>query len=74
MADSMDIVQHRTEEMLARNIALIVHRAPAISATFCEDCDTPIPELRRRAYQGVTRCVSCQEIEELRGKQLQAKR
>lgn len=62
MADSMDIVQQRTDEMLARNIANIVNRAPAISASFCEDCDAPIPELRRRAYLGVTRCVSCQEI------------
>lgn len=64
MADSMDIVQQRTDEMLARNIANIVNRAPAISASFCEDCDAPIPELRRRAYLGVTRCVSCQEITE----------
>jgi len=73
MADSMDIVQQRTEEMLERNIALIVNRAPAISASFCEDCDAPIPELRRRAFLGVTRCVPCQEIEEQRGKHLQAK-
>ena len=28
MADSMDIVQQRTEEMLERNIALIVNRPP----------------------------------------------
>lgn len=73
MADSMDIVQQRTEEMLTRNIALIVNRAPAISSTFCEDCDAPIPELRRRAYLGVTRCVSCQNIEEQRIKHQQAK-
>ena len=59
MTDSMDIVQQRTDEMLARNIANIVNRAPAISASFCEDCDAPIPEKRRRAYLGVTRCVSC---------------
>lgn len=44
MADSMDIVQQRTDEMLARNIANIVNRAPAVSASFCEDCDAPIPE------------------------------
>lgn len=73
MADSMDIVQKRTEEMLERNIALIVNRPPAVSASFCEDCESPIPELRRRAYLGVTRCVSCQEIDEQRGKHLQAK-
>lgn len=71
MADSMDIVQQRTDEMLARNIANIVNRAPAISASFCEDCDAPIPEKRRRAYLGVTCCVSCQEIEEHRSKHRQ---
>lgn len=72
MADSMDIVQQRTDEMLARNIANIVNRAPAISASFCEDCDAPIPEKRRRAYLSVTRCVSCQEIEEHRNKHRQS--
>ncbi|MGC1050816.1 TraR/DksA family transcriptional regulator [Pantoea agglomerans] len=71
MTDSMDIVQQRTDEMLARNIANIVNRAPAVSASFCEDCDAPIPEKRRRAYLGVTRCVSCQEIEETRSKHRQ---
>ncbi|WP_419963889.1 TraR/DksA family transcriptional regulator [Pantoea vagans] len=71
MADSMDIVQQRTDEMLARNIANIVNRAPAVSASFCEDCDAPIPEKRRRAYLGVTRCVFCQEIEEKRNKHRQ---
>ena len=71
MADSMDIVQQRTDEMLARNIANIVNRAPAISASFCEDCDAPIPEKRRRAYLGVTRCVPCQEIDEHRSKHRQ---
>ncbi|MCE0491410.1 TraR/DksA C4-type zinc finger protein [Pantoea sp. Mb-10] len=59
--------------MLERNIALIVNRTPAVSASFCEDCDAPIPELRRRAYVGVTRCVSCQEIAEQRVKHQQAR-
>ena len=71
MADSMDIVQQRTDEMLARNIANIVNRAPAVSASFCEDCDAPISEKRRRAYLGVTRCLFCQEIEEQRNKHRQ---
>lgn len=71
MADSMDIVQQRTDEMLARNIANIVNRAPAISASFCEDCDTPISEKCHRAYLGVTRCLFCQEIEEQRNKHRQ---
>ncbi len=27
----------------------------------CEDCDSVIPEARRRAVAGVTLCVACQE-------------
>ncbi|OFC60703.1 TraR/DksA family transcriptional regulator [Candidatus Erwinia dacicola] len=64
MADSMDLVQQRTEEMLARNIAQVIYRPVTVSASFCEDCDAPIPEARRRAVQGVTRCVVCQEMTE----------
>ncbi|WP_338560648.1 TraR/DksA family transcriptional regulator [Erwinia sp. E_sp_B04_7] len=64
MADSMDLVQQRTEEMLARNIAQVTHRLVTVSASFCEDCDAPIPEARRRAVQGVTRCVACQQMAE----------
>ncbi|MGK6329115.1 TraR/DksA family transcriptional regulator [Erwinia sp. DT-104] len=64
MADSMDLVQLRTEEMLARNIAQVIYRPVTVSASFCEDCDAPIPEARRRAVQGVTRCVTCQEMAE----------
>lgn len=64
MADSMDLVQLRTEEMLARNIAQVIYRPVTVSASFCEECDAPIPEARRRAVQGVTRCVACQEMTE----------
>ena len=68
MADSMDLVQLRTDEMLARNIAQVIYRPVTVSATFCEDCDAPIPEARRRAVQGVTRCVTCQEMDELQSR------
>ncbi|MEZ0582529.1 TraR/DksA family transcriptional regulator [Erwinia sp. STN24] len=68
MADSMDLVQLRTEEMLARNIAQVIYRPVTVSASFCEDCDAPIPEARRRAVQGVTRCVACQEMDELQSR------
>lgn len=27
----------------------------------CEDCEEPIPEARRKAVPGCTRCVVCQE-------------
>jgi len=61
MADSIDMAQQRADELLARNIA-------SVAASFCEDCDAPIPEQRRRAVRGVTRCVSCQDVAELRTK------
>lgn len=68
MADSMDLVQQRTDELLARNIAQVINRPATVSASFCEDCDAPIPEARRRAVQGVTRCATCQELNELKSK------
>ncbi len=30
------------------------------SAEFCEECDSLIPELRRKAIPGVQLCISCQ--------------
>lgn len=35
------------------------------SLEFCEDCEEPIPEKRRRAVPGCRRCLTCQlEFEE----------
>jgi phage/conjugal plasmid C-4 type zinc finger TraR family protein len=36
------------------------------SRSECEDCGEAIPEARRRAVPGVTRCVACQEMEDAR--------
>jgi len=66
MADAMDMEQQRQADALARNIAAVTHRPLMVSASFCEDCDAPIPEARRRIVQGVNRCVTCQEITELK--------
>lgn len=64
MADSMDMAQAHADELLARNIASVVNRPVYVTASFCEDCDAPIPEERRRAVWGVTRCVNCQDMAE----------
>lgn len=65
MTDQFDRAQ-QLEEM-AREIALKKHRTfQAVSRLYCEDCNAPIPEKRRQMIQGVTRCVTCQEIEEKR--------
>ncbi|PRD15305.1 TraR/DksA family transcriptional regulator [Pantoea coffeiphila] len=66
MADSMDLVQHREAENLARSIANATQRPAALSAFFCESCDAPIPEARRKALDGVTLCVTCKELDELK--------
>ncbi|HHF0974483.1 TPA: TraR/DksA family transcriptional regulator [Haemophilus influenzae] len=69
MTDQFDRAQ-QLEEM-QREIALKKHRTfQAVSRLYCEDCDEPIPEKRRQMIQGVTRCVTCQEQEEKRQRQL----
>lgn len=68
MADSMDLVQQRVAENLARDLANIIRRPVMPSAFFCECCDAPIPEARRKALDGVNLCVTCQGIAELKSK------
>lgn len=68
MTDQFDRAQ-QLEEM-QREIAIKKHRTfKAVSRLYCEDCDAPIPEKRRQMIQGVTRCVTCQELEEKRQRQ-----
>jgi len=74
MVDSMDIEQQRQADQLAIDIAAVTRRSKGVSAFFCEECDSAIPEARRRAIGGVSRCVACQEISELRGRHYQGGR
>jgi len=68
MTDQFDRAQEL--EQMTRDIALKKHRTfKAVSRLYCEDCDAPIPEKRRQMIQGVTRCVTCQELEEKRQRQ-----
>lgn len=60
--DEADIAQ-RNQEVLDR-IALEQHLAglpTGEAAEECEDCGKPIPEGRRLAAPGCTRCIGCQE-------------
>lgn len=67
MADSMDLVQQRVDEELARNIKQARPQPQrAASAFFCEECDAAIPQARRAVVPGVTHCITCQEIAELK--------
>ncbi|MBI3311788.1 TraR/DksA C4-type zinc finger protein [Serratia quinivorans] len=64
MADTIDMAQERQALMLEKQIA---HARPVViqaSALFCVECDAAIPEVRRRAIAGVSRCVTCQELVE----------
>ncbi|AIR84872.1 TraR/DksA family transcriptional regulator [Pantoea rwandensis] len=66
MADSMDLVQQRVEEELARNLANAKQHPVGASEFFCLSCDAEIPEARRRALPGVQLCVTCKSIGELK--------
>lgn len=66
MADPMDLVQQRVQEELARNLANATHRPAGASEFFCLSCGEEIPEKRRRALPGVSLCVTCKEVSELK--------
>ncbi len=68
MPDLMDLVQQRQQELLDHLIANARNRLNVVSACICEECDGPIPEARRAAIVGVTRCAACQDILELKKK------
>ena len=66
MADSMDLVQQRVQEELARNLANATHRPAGASEFLCLSCGEEIPEKRRSALPGVSLCVTCKEVSELK--------
>ncbi|HHH1742746.1 TPA: TraR/DksA C4-type zinc finger protein [Yersinia enterocolitica] len=43
-------------------------RTDAVSEKYCEQCGDEIPDGRRHAYPGVTKCFYCKNIEERVGK------
>ncbi|WP_093424022.1 MULTISPECIES: TraR/DksA family transcriptional regulator [unclassified Pseudomonas] len=54
-----DLVQERIDQALAARNA---SKSQAVTHSFliCLDCDEPIPEVRRLAQSGCTRCFECQ--------------
>lgn len=68
MTDQIDRANELAEQ--AREFSLAKHRqeTTACSRIFCEDCDEPIPEERRKMVQGCTRCIDCQTIHEHKAK------
>ena len=62
MADRIDQAQERQERHLRESLARATAARPkGPSLEICEDCGGEIPERRRRAVEGCTRCISCQE-------------
>ena len=62
MADNVDRAGDMDSFLLAA--AIEQARVPAertTSLNFCLDCGDDIPERRRQAVAGCTRCVDCQE-------------
>ncbi len=55
-------VQDQIDASIEDAVNLARSRIPeGESLTNCEECDTLIPEARRKAIAGVRLCVSCQE-------------
>lgn len=66
MADVADIaadIEAQRLRIILSNRKTFQNRA---SATHCEECDKEIPELRRTTLPGVSTCVDCQSIIELK--------
>lgn len=54
-------VQDQIDASVEDAVKLARSRLPeGESATHCDECDTAIPEARRRAIPGVRLCISCQ--------------
>ncbi|ELY2768428.1 TraR/DksA family transcriptional regulator [Cronobacter malonaticus] len=66
MADAMDLVQQRVEEERERHINKARSRQAVPSRFLCESCSAPIPQERRALVVGVTTCVTCQQVLELK--------
>ncbi|MBP2850547.1 TraR/DksA family transcriptional regulator [Dickeya oryzae] len=67
--DSIDQAQEREQFIRDNQIKKARQTLGRIASAFtCEECDAQIPEARRAAVPGVSLCVTCQEIAELKNK------
>lgn len=66
MADIADQGNEQAEYLLEVALARRPKLATGPSATHCEDCDEPIPALRREKAAGCRTCVECQQIREVK--------
>lgn len=61
-----DLAQTILTHALQRQRARTAASGP--SAADCESCGEPIPDIRRQAVPGCTRCVDCQQHAEREGR------
>jgi len=62
MADQIDYAQQQADAHLQESLARVAAERPmGPSLECCEDCGARIPERRRQAVPGCTRCIGCQE-------------
>lgn len=66
--DNVDRGNEYATQMVDQGVANRV-RYHGISRHECIDCDEPIPEARRQAIAGCTRCTDCQNIHDRRNEQ-----
>lgn len=68
-ACQLDNASHIEEETLSRIFATREAAKPKFeSFKECVDCGEEIPLARRQFAKGITRCVNCETISEIKGK------
>lgn len=63
-----ELAQEVTELRIQNEIKRIIAKPDRVSAMQCESCGEDIPEKRRELVPGVSLCVNCQSLSELRTK------
>ncbi|RTR37245.1 DksA/TraR family C4-type zinc finger protein [Shewanella canadensis] len=64
-------VQDQIDNSVEDGVAQTRSRLPVgKSLLFCEECESPIPEARRKAVAGVRLCVGCQSESDERQKEV----
>jgi len=64
MADVVDQAQQAEANHLRSALSRVPKPENSESLTHCIECGREIPERRRQAIEGCTRCVECQELED----------
>lgn len=69
MADDIERYLTHMDMLETSRIQQIRQQLTGVSATQCEECGAPVPAERRRLIPGVRKCVGCQEVQEIKGRQ-----